>query len=101
MIVTMLICAVGRVWFARSIVGMSGRYWLRAIILPLLILLVLSLAISYLPHLILPAGICRIGVTTFVCEAVLAFLTWKFVLDVSERSFVRSKLVQLKEKFVR
>ncbi len=97
MIATMVVCAWGRVWFARSIAGMSGRIWLRSVIVPLFSLFAFVLALGCLPRLILPSGIFRVGVTTLVCEATLALFSWKFVLTVPERTFVARKIVQLKE----
>lgn len=92
MIATMLICAWGRVWFARSIVGMSARYWLRRIMLPVATLLFACLGVGYLPHLKMAAGIWRVGVTTAMVEAVLLPLAFFAVLDAGERQFVLAKI---------
>ncbi len=53
-----------------------------------------------LSRFILVAGICRVGVTTILCEAALATLAWKFALDIQERAFVVSKLRQIRTKFM-
>lgn len=92
MIATMLICAWGRVWFARSIVGMSAHYWLRRIMLPVVLLLFACLVAGYLPRLMLPAGILRIGMTTAMVEAALLPFAFFVVLDAGERQFVIAKI---------
>lgn len=92
MIATMLVCAWGRVWFARSIVGMSARYWLRRIMLPVVVLLLVCFAVGCLPRLILSAGVLRLGVTTVMVEAVLLPLAFFVVLDAGERQFVLVKI---------
>ena len=92
MIATMLICAWGRVWFARSIVGMSACYWFFRIVLPVTVLLFVCLGVGYLPRLMLSSGILRIGVTTAVVEVVLLPFAFFVVLDADERQFVLVKI---------
>ncbi len=101
MLLMTAVCAWGRVYFARSIAGMSGKYWLRTILLPLMFLLVMTLVVGYLPHLIMRPGFVRVVVTTLVCEGALFGLSWIFVLDAGERAFVLEKITQYKEKFCR
>lgn len=101
MILTMMLCAWGRVWFARTIVGMSARLWLRSILLPLAILFALTLSAGCIPRLVLPAGLLRVVVTTVICEAVLFALSWSVALDPSEKSFVREKVSCYTKRFRR
>lgn len=92
MIATMIVCAWGRVWFARSIVGMSARYWALRIMLPMTMLLLICLVVGWLPRLVLSAGILRVGVTTVVVEVVLLPLAFFVILDASERQFILTKI---------
>ena len=91
MIATTSICAFGRVWFARTIVGMSARYWVRWILLPIVILILTCFGIGCLPRLFLSSGVWRVGVTIAVVEAVLLPLAFVMVLDDSERQFVLAR----------
>jgi hypothetical protein len=96
-----MVCAWGRVYFARSIAGMSGRYWMRTILLPLAFLFGIALFVGYLPHFVMQSGFLRVIVTTLVCEVVLLGLSWTFVLDTSEKAFVIEKISRYREKFRR
>ena len=92
MVGTMAVCATGRVWFARRLVGMSARYWLRRICIPLGVVIALSLSVGSLPRLFLPASFGRICLTTMLVEVFLVPFAWFLILDESERNFVAGKL---------
>lgn len=98
MILTMMFCAWGRVWFARTIAGMSARLWLRNILLPLALLFAVTFCVGWLPRLVLLPSLFRVGMATLVCELALLGLSWIFLLDASEREVVRRKLVRMKER---
>lgn len=99
MILTMMLCAWGRVWFARTIAGMSAWYWVKKIFLPLVVLFVFVLVIGWLPRLWLQDSLLRVGVTTIICELVLIGLAWLGVLDASEKEVVIQKWLNLKDRF--
>lgn len=95
MIATMIVCAWGRVWFARKLVGMSARYWLFKILVPISCVVLIAGSVSCLTRFIMPGGFFRICVTTIVCETILLPLTWFFILDTSERDFVLSRIMKV------
>ena len=101
MILTIVFCAWGRVWFARTIAGLSAWYWVKKILLPLAALFALALAVGYLPHLVLKPSLMRIALTTALCEAVLVGLSWKFLLDEHMKSILLQKLRPWKARFVK
>lgn len=101
MIMTIVLCAWGRVWFARTIVGLSARIWFSKILIPLALLLVLALAAGLIPRLILSASFLRVIITTFVTEVALLPLAWFLLLDITERQYVSGRLVELKARFVK
>lgn len=96
MILTMMLCAWGRVWFARTIAGMSAWYWVKKIFFPLVILFSIVLIVGILPQIFLPASIVCVIITTLVCEFVLLPLTWKFVFNGPEKRIVCDKLKDLR-----
>ncbi len=102
---TMAFCAWGRVWFARKLVGMSARYWLARIFLPIVCLIAVCGAAGWLPRLWLEPSIWRIGLTGCIVEALLFPLAWGLILDREERAFILSKLppkvVELLPRFIR
>ena len=86
------LCAWGRVWFARSLVGMSARHWLFRLLAPVAITIILTGLFGYLTRLFMAPGVCRVIVTTLLCELVLLLLSWFVLLDGNERQFVLNKV---------
>lgn len=95
MVLTMMGCAWGRVWFARKLVGMSARHWLFRIFLPLVLLTVFSGGIGLLPRLLFPPSFFRVCLTGAVTEAVLLPVAWCLLLDHDEKTFFTDKLSSL------
>lgn len=83
--------SIGRIFFARWLLGLSIRYWAYKIVIPLLVLSAICLIVGWLPRLVLCAGFARIVLTTAIVEPFLGWLTWKLVLDDTERDFLREK----------
>lgn len=98
MVATMTICATGRVWFARRLVGMSAWYWLKRVCIPLALLMGLCLAIGMLPRIFLDQSFARICTTTLLVEVVLIPFSWFLILDASEKSFFKSRFAMLASK---
>ena len=98
MVATMTVCALGRVWFARRLVGMSARYWTKRVCLPLLTLVGSSLGVGLLPRIFLAQSFVRVCVTTLIVESVLLPFAWFLVLDSSERMFLRSRFATFVSK---
>ncbi len=101
MMLTMAFCAWGRVWFARTIAGMSARYWLKKILIPLIVTFALVLAVGFASRLLLDPGVARIGLTTILCEVVLISLAWKFLLDMSAKVHIMRKINDFKGRFMK
>jgi hypothetical protein len=92
LVITMAMCAWGRVWFARRLVGMSARYWLLYIFLPLFVVAVITVGIGLLPRLFMNTSFVRVLVSGLLVETVLVVLSWLILLNKEERNFVISKL---------
>lgn len=92
LVVGMMGCAWGRVWFARKLVGLSARYWLRRIFLPLILVAGISFAAGMLPRMFMRQSFARVCVTTIFVEIMLLSVSWFFLLDFYEREFIREKV---------
>ena len=97
MVLTMMMCSWGRVWFARKLVGMSARYWAFKIMLPMGVVVGIVGTVGYLLRYVMNTGLIRIFSTTIVCEALLIPLAWFVLLDASERFYLRSRLGRIFE----
>lgn len=92
MVITMLLCSIGRVWFARSIVGMSARKWLIDGILPVSFVVIITALVSLISKLFLQPSFARICLTSIVCVCVYIPLVYICVLSAEERTFLLSRL---------
>ena len=95
MVVTMTVCAWGRIWFARKLVGMSARYWMAKIMLPMLVVVSIVVVVGYMLHCTLVPGLMRVLTTTVVCECFLLPLTWIVLFDATERLYLSDRIYKL------
>lgn len=96
-----LACSIGRIWLARSLAGMSARYWLCKVALPVATTMLMATVVGFIPRLSFAPSFGRLCSTTLVVEIVLIPLAWLFVLDLAERRFFTAKIALLVLKFRR
>lgn len=82
----------GRLFFARAILGISIREWLKSVMIPIAIVLSCTSIIACLPKVIIPPSIFRVFVTAIVSLFVFLPLVWFVVLNEEERMFVQNKV---------
>lgn len=90
--------AWGRVYFARTLVGMSARHWMLKIFLPIVISMLVSTLVGLVPRLSLPPSVARIIVTTVCVETTLLPLAWFVVLSENERKYLRNKILTIQRR---
>lgn len=95
-VVTTVLCSVGRVLLARHLIAMSVRQWCFRILVPLLVLTVVSGTVGWVPRLFFGPSFLRVCLTTVVTEAVMLPAAWFLLLDKDERDFVLGHLPILK-----
>ena len=91
LLATTCLACCSDVWLARSRIGLSVRYWLFKIIIPLSVVCGIVCAVGSVPRCFMPPSFLRIVVTTVVTLAGLIPLSWFLVLNVDERLFVAQK----------
>lgn len=84
--------SIGRIVFARLLVGTSVRAWLSQVLFPVIGVSLICFAIGWLPHLGMAKSFLRVCVTTVTCEIVFLPLLWRLLLSLEERQFVREKI---------
>lgn len=92
MVITTFANTVSRVYFARKLVGMSIRYWVTRIVLPIVFVVVCALPAGYVPRIVFERSFLRICVTTLSVELIFLPLVYLVVLSVEERLFVQKKI---------
>jgi hypothetical protein len=85
------VCSLGRIWFARKLVKMSARIWLYRVVAPIFLTMIVSFVVGFIPRVIYAPSFYRLCFTTMVIEVTLLPLSWLFILDSSERDFLKSK----------
>lgn len=95
MVAISVLCAMGRVFFARSLVGLSPGYWTYKIIIPVLLVCVVTSFLGFSSRLLMTSGICRIMVTTAIVEITLLPIIWRLLLDEEERDFVLARIKRI------
>ena len=85
------LCAWGRVFFARHLVGMSLRHWVTALLLPLSLLILLSLGAGSLSRFLLPPSPLRILLSASLTEATFLLASWKYLFAPEEREYLLQK----------
>lgn len=84
--------SIGRILFARYIVGTSIRAWINGVFCPLFFSISTCAIIGCFPHFVMQSSFARVCITTIVCEVVLLPLVWKVLLSRSEREFIVAKM---------
>lgn len=91
LIVAIGLNSIGRVLFARWLCGLSVRYWIFRVIIPIFILLCVCSAVGLSTRTFMNPGVSRVITTTLFVEPVFLFLSWKLVFDSDERIFLIEK----------
>lgn len=95
LLATTMVCAWGRVGFARGLVGLSAWHWFRRILLPVAGVSAVCLAAGCLPRLWMAPSFGRLVATTIACEIPFGGLTWWVLLDGEEREYAVEKAAGL------
>ena len=81
-----------KLYCAKQTAGMSVRYWLRRVALPVLIVAMATFVIGYIPSLLMSQSFLRLLVTTAACELVFVPLVWNFAIGDVERKMILARL---------
>ena len=90
LVVPIVVCAWGRVFFTKYLAAMSIRQWLFSVMIPVAALIAISVFVGMIPSTFMPPSFLRVVVTTILTESVLLPIAYFAILDSSERAFVKS-----------
>ena len=91
MIVMIGASAVVRVRFARTLVCMDVFRWVRTIVAPIMLVMMLCFAVGAVPRFLLLPSLGRVCLTTIVVEAVFLPCAWLFLLEPQEREYIAQR----------
>lgn len=90
---SVVIVVVGDVILAKSRVGLDGTYWLRSVVVPLIIVVATGVGVGCLPRFFMEPSFARLCATTCLILVSLIPLSWSCVLAKEEREFVQAKIL--------
>lgn len=91
-IVMETINSIGRILFARNLAKTSIRAWLREVFIPAIIVIPVSVAIGFVPRIVLVPSFIRVCVTTIMVLTAFVPLSWYLWLSKEERVFVTDRI---------
>lgn len=89
-VITTILCSFGRVLWVRSLLGVSPRDWLKAVVTPNVLIAMISLATAYLTVVCLPESVLRVISVMSMSITVSMLASWFLVLETGERDFMVS-----------
>ena len=84
-----------KLWYGRSIAGLSVKMWLGGVAIPLTFVAGITSAVGYMSHFVMPPSVYRVGITVILVEIVFLPLVWYFVLSRDEKVVVADRLKHL------
>ena len=93
--IIMALVTATRVIIARRVAGLSFRYWLFKVAIPINLVVVLNLFVGYLPKLFIDESFLRVILTTIVVDVGLVTMFWFFVLDAGEKAICVNRIKSL------
>ena len=90
-LIAWVLLVYGRVIFARNLLGLSILEWLKKVMLPIWIVLLIAGVVGFIPQIVMPQSLIRIAVTAISSTLVYFPLVWFVALNDDERSFVKDR----------
>ena len=81
-----------KLWYGRTVAGLSVRKWVKEILFPLIGLAIISGGIGCIPRLFMTPSLLRVCMTTILFVLAFMPLVWFKVISLPERSVVVSRL---------
>jgi O-antigen/teichoic acid export membrane protein len=98
LVISMMLCVFGRIWYARKYANLSFWYWLKCIVVRVFVVSVLIACAGLIPRLLMPESLVRICLTSLICLLTYLPLVWIVALNYEERRFVGPRIKRLINK---
>lgn len=95
LIIMTIVMALGRLFFARRLVGLEIRIWAFQVAMPTAIITILVSIIAYIPQLFYQASFTRVMLTSIVSWLSFFPLCWFLALNSDERHFLVRRIQRL------
>ena len=91
-LITMSLCSIGRVFWAKHLVQFSPSIWLKEVFLPLMFLLTASVFTGRMSQLFLDASLGRLSLVVAATLLTNILLGWNLLLNTKERKTLLAAL---------
>ena len=99
-VVTMAAVSAGRVFWARRLLGVPVRSWVRKVAFPTSTVAVAALSVGMGPRWLLSPSLSRLALVTVAGIVTTLFTAWFLALDGNERSLIKQNGGRLLEKWI-
>lgn len=93
--ISKIIVTVVRLYWGRILLEFGFWYWVRAVLLPISLLLAVMLSGGLCVRVLMRESFLRVVVTAGVCEAILLPGCWLLVLNREEKAFIQQKCARI------
>lgn len=100
LIITYTSCSLGRMLWARHLLGMSARRWVTEVVVSCAMAAAGATIIAITPHWFMPPSFVRLCISAAASVAVTGTLGWFIVLNPGERLFVNQNAHRVVKKFI-
>ena len=94
-VIMMTGCTLGRIYWARKIVGIGFKSWLRHVFLPVSGIAAFSAFAAVIPYGTIPSGVLRLFITTGLSVTAALVAIWVLGFDMTERVFFKRNMLYL------
>lgn len=98
-IISYSLLTIVRAYFGWRLLGMSIRFWMFRILLPVIALATSAFALGFLVTYLLPQSFLRVCLTSMVTISVTGLCAWFFCCDDAERAYIRGGVRKIQRKF--
>lgn len=95
LLITRTLCALGRVWWVRRLMGVPMRLWFNKVLLRCLASIAVSVLCAVLLLLFLKDSVMRAALSFVVCGLALSASAWLIGLDGRERQYIQNLFVSV------
>ena len=92
LIITTSLACLSDVFVARLYTGLSARYWLRSIVLPLCCIVVVGILSGICLQAIMTQSLVRLAVVTFCSTSLMCISAWNILFDAEDRIYLTFKV---------
>ncbi len=92
LLVSKFITVSTRLVLGRTLIGFSFQHWMQSVFIPIGFVTVGSVVVGFFVRLMVNPSLLRVVMTTCICEVALGLMSWFFILDNSEKSFIKRKV---------